>query len=76
MPEYTGEKPLEFRTKTAHWYIYPRLGVIKVCNLRPDEVGEKLVPGPKRFELTRKFLIERPDLFDTLVKVLHVWRNQ
>lgn len=71
-----NEKPLEFRTKTSHWYMYCRAGTIKVCNLRADNSGEKLIPGVKRIELTRKFFKERPDILEALITVLLVWRKQ
>lgn len=71
-----GEKPIEFRTSKSHWKMYPRAGTIIIYNLRADASGERLVPGVKRIELTRKFFKDRPDLLEALITVLLTWRKQ
>ena len=66
-------KPVEFRTRNEHWYIWPDR--VKICTLRPSECGRHLVPGPKKLEISREAMVARPDILRKLLGVLLSWQT-
>ena len=71
---YNLESPAaSFRTAREHWEFYAS-GTIRVCGLTIGDDGKSVIPGRLKVTLTRDDLSKRPDILNTLIKVLETWR--
>lgn len=71
----TDEAPLQYRTTTEHWLIYPRNGLILVHHLKTSTDGLRLEVGRRKFKITKKMIASRDDLATNLIRVLVNWRG-
>ena len=71
---YNLESPVAtFRTAREHWEFYTS-GIIRVRSLTIASDGKTVIPGNPKIVMTRDDLSKRPDILNTLIKVLETWR--
>ena len=71
---YNLESPVAiFRTAREHWEFYTS-GIIRVRSLTIADDGKTVIPGNPKITLQREELNKRPDILNTLIKVLETWR--
>ena len=71
---YNLEEPVAvFRTAREHWEFYTS-GVIRIRNLAIAADGKTVAPGNPKVTMKKADLSKRPDILNTLIRVLETWR--